>query len=121
MSTEKWVSANVDFILNDDTWVHFEKGIYDSRDEMSDVVRPIWDNSGEYRVLIIPAEDRVSFNAKFIAYTDKNWANKIYFNLKRELFSSAEDLKKAFRYEGKKANTYEKCYNIVEEIVKLTT
>ena len=117
--TERWVSANVDFILSDSTWIHFQQGQYDSRDMMSDVVRPQWNRSGEYRICIIPSDKTNNSDADFVAYVDTDWANKIYYNLKNDRYNGIESLKDAFRYEGKKMGTYETCNNMIKEMVRL--
>lgn len=76
--TEKWVLAYTknknhsdQYHFEDGGWVCYMRGIYDSRDIMSDCVRPSWESSGEYMICLIPAGKRSNSDNDFIAYTDK--------------------------------------------------
>lgn len=119
MKTERWVPTKVNFMLSDDSWVLFEQGQYDARDMMSDVIRPQWNRTDEYCIRIVPSDKHNSSDADFAAYVNKDWANKIWYNLSKNKYNNSEILKDAFRYEGKKVGTYETCNNIVKERVTL--
>lgn len=124
--TEKWVRAYTknrnhsdQHRFEDGSWVYFMKGIYDSRDIMSDCVRPSWESSGEYMLCLVPAGEWNGTNHDFTAYVDKDWANRIVYNLQHGAFATVEALKAALRKEGEKQGTYEKTYGICKEIVTL--
>lgn len=117
--TEKWVNTYVQYQFKDGSWVNFAKGLYDSTNIMSDCVRPSWDKSGEYRIELVPSGKRTNWDADFVVITNKDWANKIYYNLTHSIFDTMEAFKETLRYEGKKAGTYERRYNIIKESVRL--
>lgn len=124
--TEKWVSAYTkngkhsdQHQFKDGSWVYFMRGVYDGRDIMSDCVRPSWESSGEYMICLVPAGKRHGSDHDFVVYTDKEWANRIVYNLQQGRFQTIEELKKALRAEGKKQGTYEKTYGICKERVVL--
>ena len=124
--TEKWVPAYTknknhsdQYKFKDSSWAYFLKGIYDGRDIMSDCIRPSWESSGEYMICLVPAGEWNGTNYDFCAYTDKEWANCIVYNLQQGRFHTVEELKAALRAEGKKQGTYRKTYNICKETVTL--
>lgn len=117
--TERWVGTYIQYKFEDGSWVNFMRGTYDDRDIMSDCVRPQWNGSGEYLVELIPKEYHNNSDADFVAKVNKEWANKIYYNLTHKVFKTMKDFKAALRSEGHKAGTYEKCYNIIKERVTL--
>lgn len=124
--TEKWVPAYTKnknhsdrYSFKDGSWAYFMRGVYDSRDIMSDCVRPSWDLSGEYMICLVPADKIHGSDNDFTAYVDKNWANRIVYNLQQGRFNTLEELKKALRAEGKKQGTYRQTYGICKETVTL--
>ncbi len=126
MTTERWISAYTknknhsdQYLFQDGSWTYFMRGVYDGRDIMSDCVKPSWESSGEYMICLVPANRRHSSDHDFAVYTDKNWANRIVYNLQQGRFHTAEELKKALRAEGEKQGTYKKTYGICKETVTL--
>ena len=105
MRTEKWSPAynkkgNNQHRLQDGSWVNYMKGLYDDRDLMSDCVRPSWSCSGEYRIEIMPATARHNSDAVFVVITNKEWGNKIAYNINADMFKCLEDLIEALRKLG---------------------
>lgn len=117
--TERWSGTNIQHQFEDGSWVNFMRGTYDDRDIMSDCVRPQWNGSGEYLVELIPAGYHNNSDADFVATVNKEWANKIYYNLSHGIIKTMNDFKAALRNEGRKSGTYKKRYNIIKESVEL--
>lgn len=120
MKTERWVNTYRDIVLADSTYVCFMKGLYDCTDIMSDSVRPAYMSSGEYRISLVPQGAVSESDADFVVYTNADWANKIWYNLKHYKFADGDSLRKALRATGElvgKHDTY--VSGIVKDIVEI--
>lgn len=113
MKTEKWIAAfnkkgTNQHILPDESWVNYMKGVYDSRDIMSDVARPVWENSGEYIIEIIPADKNHNSDKVFTVYANKEWGNRIAASIQSDVFATMSELITALRELGQEYGVY-KC------------
>lgn len=96
--TEKFVSIYQQDHLPDGSWVNYQVGVYDARDIMSDCVKPDWTRSGEYIIQIMKPGTRYSSRHCFEVITnDKNWGNRIAYNIRHGKFSCLEELLQALR------------------------
>lgn len=124
----KWVAAYVGNTKRGesqhvftDGWVQYMRELEDTRDIMSDLVRPSWGSTGRFEILLIPQGRRHSSDADFRCECDKAWANRIVLNIQKGHIQSLKQLKEALRAEGKKQGTYAECYGIVKERVTLNS
>lgn len=122
----KWVAAYTrnknhsdQYRFEDGSWAYFMKEVEDTRDIMSDCVRPSWGATGNYEIGLVPAGERHGSDHDFLITCDKDWANRIVYNLQHGKFHTAEELKKAVRAIGEQRGTYRKCYGICKEVVTL--
>lgn len=98
MRTENWFPVYKQDHLEDGTWVNYMVGVYDSRDTMSDCLKPSWTRSGEYSIQVIKAGNHYSCDYCFEVITnDKSWGNRIAANIKRGKFSCLNELLQALR------------------------
>lgn len=107
MTTELWVPTYQQYHFDDGSWVNFMKGLYDERDIMSDVTRPQYCRTGEYRIELVSKDCIHNSDVDFIVTVDTAWANKVFYNLTTlKAFSTMDKLKRAFQLEGLKRGTY---------------
>lgn len=106
MSDRKWVPAygkngrETAYSFGDGSWVCFYKEVEDTRDMMSDLVKPSWDKTGNYEVLLIPSDKIHSSDWDFKVQVNTSWANKIWYNLHQNNFKTMKEFKSALRKIG---------------------
>lgn len=110
--TEKWVQVYFkqgsktlsEMKMGDGGWVLYYRGVYDSRDIMSDCVRPSWDSSGEYEIKIMAPGNDDSYFADMVVTCNKEYGNKIAYNINNKRFYNTyklmREIKKLAKAEG---------------------
>ena len=106
--TERWVQSTKrgSFRLPDGSWGVYMIGLYDSRDIMSDCVKPIWERSGEYQIEIMKPNTHDNSEWEFKVVTNKEWGNKIAYNIQQGRFKNIYELEEALRTLGKSKGKY---------------
>ncbi len=86
-------------------WAHFMQYMEDTRDIMSDLVKPSYSLTERCVIQLIP-HGKDSFYADFIIHTDIEYGNRIAYSIMHGQFQSAEELKELLRKIGKENETY---------------
>lgn len=87
MSDRKWVHVEHQDKLQDGTWLAYCKELEDTRDIMSDCVRPSWGRTGRYEVEVMKSDANNTTDYSIKITTDKKAGNWLSVTIRRHFYS----------------------------------